>query len=110
MRITDFPFCCTGKVLVGFGESNTAQADWNGRAAERMSHDQKIDWITNELARYKRGGMAFISCTTNNQQKEINAVLKELGFRHSKWMSKKQHANTKVRIWWYCLEDFNEND
>ena len=93
-----FPHCCTGSVLVSFGESFTAEGGFFEQDVERLEAD-----ILNEIRYQKRYGSAFISATTNDEQIAVNKVLLRLGFSHSKWMSKELHPDTKVRLWWLAL-------
>ncbi len=103
MHITSFPFCCTAKILVGFENSSTAENDWNNPAPKTKEGLEK--YILKEIKYYKEKGKAFLCATTNNEQKDIHLVLLKLGFFHSTWMGKRQHNETKVRLWWYPLEE-----
>jgi hypothetical protein len=97
--VENFPCCCTARVLVDFGESEVSEG-----GAFRVSKNDMKEEIQREINYYKKQGIAFLSATTNNEQKTANKVLKELGFKCTKWMSKNIHPETKVRLWWLPLK------
>lgn len=94
----NFPNCCTMKILSDLG--GTAISDFGNK--DYSTEDIKIEL----LGRIKNDsrGMACFVVATNNEQKNANRALKELGFKHSKWMSKDNHPETKVRLWWYPIK------
>ena len=96
--VEDFPYCCTGNIICGLGESRVAEGGTYHLSKQELKH-----WIENTVASRKRAGEAFIAVTTNNEQRVANSVLLELGFSHSPWMTKERHPETKVRIWWKHL-------
>lgn len=91
-----FPFCCTGVILGGFGESGTAVVR-SGSSSNRTEEGIKAS-IFDAARRNTRD--AFICVTTNNEQTLLNKVLLDEGFSHSTWMTKRAHPNTRVRMWW----------
>jgi len=101
MNIVDFPHCCTAHIMVDFGESYTAEGG---------AHSIKSSEIIKKLKFFC--GMynyhALFVATTNNQQKTANKTLLKLGFSHSRWLSKKQHPNTKVRLWYISINKLNK--
>lgn len=96
--IRDFPYCCTGVVMARLGESVAADGGDFPQDIHRLEGA-----IIREIDNMRRSGLAFISVTTNSQQPTANEVLKRLGFKYSKWMSKKIHPETRVRLWWMAL-------
>jgi hypothetical protein len=94
----DFPYCCTAKILVNFGESCISEGDNFQVDADIVKAELK-----NQIYLEKISGKALVVATTNTQQKTANRVLKELGFSHSEWLQKEQHKNTKVRLWYLAL-------
>lgn len=104
MDIYPFPNCCTGAVAVNFGQTRTNGMDCIGSLPDYA--DIK-DELSDMLDDYKYDGFAFVSATTNNEQKIDNKVLKDLGFEYSAWMSKKAHPETKVRLWWKQLDKWD---
>lgn len=96
--IRNFPYCCTGVVIARFGESV---------AAEGGEFDQNevllCGFIYNKLDELRDLGYAFASCTTNDEQHTTNMMLTDIGFKHSKWMIKGMHPETRVRLWWLPL-------
>ena len=109
MVTTDFPYCCTAKILAGFGESDVAEG------GNRKYSEEKIEeYILERIDIYGTpgafSGLAALVVTTNSEQKTTNKVLRKLGFRHSQWMTKHQHPETKIRIWWYHLNSKRTGD
>ena len=96
MRSSEFPFCCTGSILGSFGENEHASGYYS---IERPLTAVHIRERIKQEALANRGH-AFICITSNDKQPVLNSVLRDMGFEHSKWMSKRQHPSTKVRIWW----------
>lgn len=100
MEIRNFPGCCTMKVAVGLGDTRTAEYNAYGSTDADDVEEELLELVEG----YKEAGMAVLTVTTNNQQKVANKVLKRMGFSHSKWCSKTQHPETRVRLWWLPLE------
>jgi hypothetical protein len=94
----DFPYCCTMKVLAGFGQSMVAEGGPVNRSEQEIR-----GFIEGEKA--ANANMAALVVTTNDEQTTVNKVLRELGFKGTKWMTKKQHSETKVKIWWLPLNE-----
>lgn len=90
---------CTVQVISGFGQEATANSrikpdsSWTETSLRRA--------IIGELKEHSRKAMV-VAYTTQNQ-KLANKVLKELGFQHTRWCSKEQHPETKLRMWWFPL-------
>lgn len=78
----DFPGCCTGVVV--------ASLENDPETLERELCIHAWDNIN----------LAFISCVTANYQKKAEKTLRKLGFKATKPMTKNQHPNTTVRLWW----------
>lgn len=97
MHESEFPMCCTAKVVCDFGGTRTSAGN-QGPTDE----DELRKWLRNKI-RYKSKGTVLVAMT-NSTQKVANKVLRELGFSHSKWMSKSQHRSTKLRLWWKQAE------
>lgn len=92
IKITSYDGCCNAYILYDFG-GTALSAGYRG--------DRDIGVMRVELARLIRDyGRKMLTAITNDDQKVANALLRELGFRHSPWMSKRQHPETKVRLWW----------
>jgi len=100
MRINSFPGCCTAVILSEFGESSVAEG-----GPKKITKEEVKEYIEKQMKVYKHVGHAMVVITTNNQQIITNSVLLELGFSKSRWMSKKQHPGTKVRLWHKALND-----
>lgn len=96
---TGFPLCCTAVVLKDFGESVVS-----GGTHKKPNKVKLKSEIAAKMEMYsKYGTTACITAITNSEQTVANEVLKELGFRHSPWMSKKAHPETKIRLWWLAV-------
>lgn len=100
----DFPSCCTGSILVGFGK--TATGDHVSQSASAMMTERSlVRDLIGHMRRAAQRGEAFITCTINSDQQLANSVLRKLGWRPSKWMTKRNHRNTQVRVWTWAVED-----
>lgn len=88
-----FPNCCTAYCIYNFGGTlTTAQDNYN------PTYDQLYREISDKIDENK--GRYVTLAMTNNSQKVANQVLRDLGFEHTKWMTKDQHPGTKIRFWW----------
>lgn len=99
MNITGFPNCCTAQVIFNLGSN---------MVPNMFSKDEIRTYIQGQLPLQKRYGYAVSVVMTMSQQTNANEVLEELGFKHSKWMTKTNHKNTQLRLWWYPLDEFKE--
>lgn len=95
MQTLEFPHCCTAKLIVDFGESSIAEGG-NGL----YSLEQIEEYLEKQLHSWYNKSLALFTVITNNEQKVANKALRNLGFNHSKWISKEIHPETKVRLWW----------
>lgn len=99
MHLIDFGGCCTAKILIGLGQTENAEY----MPESELSVEQIKSFIGRQLNNQRVYGMAVLTVTTNNEQVNANAALLECGFEHSIWMSKGQHPETKLRLWWFPL-------
>jgi len=93
MRIKQFPGCCTAKICHDFGGSYLSAGITSDISKEKIA-----DWLNKKIKEFK--GEQCLVIITNKDQEIANAVLLELGFKHSRWMSKKLHPESKIRLWW----------
>jgi hypothetical protein len=93
MQITDLVGCCNAHVVWDFGGTV-----WSAGKVDEITEDELTVEVQQIILR--EGHYKILIATTNNQQKEANAVLRKLGFSHSRWISKYQHPGTRIRIWW----------
>ena len=102
MIVREFPACCTGKVMVGFGQTETAEY-----GIRPDGNELPVEKIKAEIGRHLNlmTGKPFLSAVTNDQQVNANQALEECGFLSSDWMSKRQHSETKVKLWWFPIEN-----
>lgn len=101
MLVKDFPNCCTLSVIVGLGGSSDANVGRFQDYSERHLHDE----LESKEIRIANEGHSAAVVTTTTEQKAANKVLRERGYRHSAWMSKELHPETKLRIWWKPVEE-----
>lgn len=102
MNISGIDSCCTARILSGFGRAAAAMNPEEYDAAKRFPNTKEA--LLNELLSAKRTGNAVVIAFTNNKQHEGNKLLREVGFKRTKWMSKEQHPETKLRLWWFQLD------
>lgn len=100
MKVSDFPGCCTANVLSGFGNSETGMRTGDVPAGgytpeqfERMVQ-QKIDYYLGTM------GRAILTATLTDEQVKEAKVLKKLGFKHTRWIKKRAHRETRLRLYW----------
>jgi hypothetical protein len=102
MQITNFTNCCNAYILYNFGETELNQVE-NDRAYGRqidINVDVDKDMERQLLHNIQYYGDKLLTATTNNEQKTINKLLLKHNFKHTAWMSKRQHPETKLRLWW----------
>lgn len=99
MTTVDFPACCTAIIVRDFGESDAAEGGNQVYTPEKINN-----FLEAREKTHKAYGKAMVVATTNSEQKVANGVLLARGYKHSKWMSKPQHKNTKVRLWYKILQ------
>lgn len=102
MQLSAFTSCCTGHILSGMGY--TATGDWESQRhnAQRTDLQFALDVRDKQLTFSRH---AFITCAINSEQKQANRVLLKMGWKPSKWMSKLQHPQTKVRVFTWAVMD-----
>lgn len=103
MNIRQFTGCCTAKILTGLGGTITAEDEF--RPKTRATVEDIKSFIGTHVNNLRVKGDAVITATTNNEQTVANQALEELGFQSSGWMSKAQHPETKLKLWWLPLEN-----
>jgi hypothetical protein len=104
MQIKYFPNCCTAQVLVGFGQTETA--DWAIRPNNNELSVGKIKArLGQQLNQVKNLGHAVCTAITNDEQVNANQALEECGFLSSDWMTKENHPETKLKLWWFPVND-----
>ncbi|UMO76489.1 hypothetical protein DNAM_640 [Pseudomonas phage BroderSalsa] len=102
MQLSDFVSCCTGHILSGMGQTTTG--DWGSQRHNMERNDLQFA-IAVRQKQLTVTRHAFITCAINNEQKQANRVLLKMGWKPSKWMSKIQHHNTKVRVFTWAVMD-----
>jgi hypothetical protein len=102
MKIDTIASCCTAKILCGFG-ANVAALDPEDYGGNYIGESK--EQLLNALLKAKLNGNAVVIAFTNNKQHKGNKLLREVGFRKTKWMKKKQHPETKLRLWWMPLAE-----
>lgn len=97
--VTGFPFCCTAKVLHGFGGTPTAQSG-TGSLLTYKAYREQLASLEESNRRY---GYAVLVVTLNSDQKKADKVLLERGYIASPWMSKPNHPDKKLRLYYLPL-------
>jgi len=95
MNCVPFPHCCTAKIITDFGQSPVAAGGPHHQTVGTVE-----EFIKKQITSYYHSGLAMFVATTNSQQVAANKALRNLGFKSSPWISKTQHPETKVRLWW----------
>lgn len=98
MKTLEFPYCCTAKIIADFGESDIAEG-----GNYEVTYDSIKDGIIKKYKDWYNQNLAMFVIITNSEQITTNTVLEDLEFMCSDWMSKPQHANTQVKLWWKPL-------
>jgi len=93
MKRSEFPGCCTAFVCHDLGGTSLSSGHKGPVAKARIK-----EWL--KKTRQNLNGKACLVVMTNDDQQTANSVLLELGFKHSAWMSKKHHSESKIRLWW----------
>ncbi len=93
MKLSSFPGCCTARVLRDFGGTPLSSG-----CKGKIENKEIRGWLEDRIRRSK--GTNCLVVMTNSHQKNVNKILKELGFKHSDWMSKDQHPEAKIKLWW----------
>lgn len=100
MPSSEFPGCCTARVISGFGHCHTSIQGAEFTNAENLKK---------HLLHLRRNGYAVATAITTNTQTDGVKTLTEFGgWQSSEWMSKTQHPETKIKLWWYPLEQLGE--
>ena len=101
VKSRSFPYCCTAKVICNFGETHTSEGG---------SYHAEYERIKSEVERLMRNHLtgrfspdAILTAITNNEQKVANKVLRELGWKSTKFVSKQAHPETKIKLWYYYV-------
>jgi len=92
MKIDEFPMCCNAYILTDFGGTRITAGEKMERTTEQFITDLGT-WI-------QHYGHKCLTAFTNNEQTNVNAALEACGFECSDWMEKRQHPETKIRLWW----------
>ena len=93
MRLSEFPGCCTAFVAHDLGGTHLSEGKQGNIAKAKIKA-----WL--RATRKDLDGTACLVVMTNDDQQAANSVLLELEFKHSAWMSKEQHPESKIRLWW----------
>ena len=101
MQLIDFPVCCTAHIITGLGETPVAEGGFK-KITKTEILTKLRQWVENCEHH------AMFVATTNDQQTTANKVLRELHFKHSVWMEKEQHPETKVRLWFINIKELKE--
>ncbi len=101
MKIDSIPSCCTAKIFSYFETAAAVGAEHQYPGVD-IGHTKQD--LLRELLNLKQSGQAMAIAFTNDKQVNANAMLKEVGFKSTKWATKTQHANTRLKLWWMALD------
>jgi hypothetical protein len=106
MKIDSINSCCTAKILSCFeeGKGNYVEAVGNDGMYKGRSIGTTKQDLLKELLASKLSGYAMVIAFTNDKQVEANAMLREVGFKGTRYAKKGLHPNTKLKLWWMPLE------
>lgn len=99
----DFPGCCTGSVITGLGACSTQDYQARGTNPVNLTDLQFAEALRQQLNNQR--GSAFVSAVTTNEQEQANRVMLKMGWKKSKWLHKRQHSETQVRLWYWPIMD-----
>lgn len=112
MKPVLFPSCCSADILIGMGPSYTA--DYEARASYVKESDKGMaESFLNQMNYAKRIGNGSLVVMINSDQQQANRVLNKLkpfGWHCSKWMTKVKHRNTKLRLWYFKVDEYKSDD
>ena len=112
MKLELFPSCCSTNILIGMGPSDTA--DYEARASYVKSSDKGMaESFLKQMDYAIRIGNGSLVVMINSDQQQANRVLNKLkpfGWHCSKWMTKGKHRNTKLRLWYFKVDEYNPDD
>jgi len=92
-EIDDFPNCCTANIIYDLGGTTLSGLDSTATREGKLR-----TWLADVIKNTR--GQKLLVIVTNDSQKVANKVLRELGFRASRWMKKRQHPTSLIRLWW----------
>lgn len=100
MFMRDFPYCCTANILCEFSSNQLKPLE------TQYTVEAIRNYTIDSCLRLKNGGWALVVATTTDGQVNANKALEELGFKHTEWIEKTKHPESKVRMWWIELGTF----
>ena len=110
MQAVAFPQCCTANILIGMGRSHTAGYDAMLASGSNGTTDTEMAvQFIRHMDSAKRQGIATLVVTLNSDQAQANRVLesmRKLGWRSSNWMTKRNHKETQLRIWYFRVDQY----
>lgn len=102
----EFPSCCTAGILIGMGRSSVGNGESQIHSPTGWDSDLEV---AQELKRKMRTEQdlrhALLTAVVNSHQKQVLRVALKMGWKASKWMSKEQHPETKVKLIYWAVMD-----
>jgi hypothetical protein len=96
-----YPGCCTARIISGFGGTMTAEINRLATPSYDLLHKE----ISYQQRYLKGAGFAVVSATLNSDQKVADKVLRDLGWKYSRWITKRNHSDKKLRIYYKDLSE-----
>lgn len=102
MYLQQMPHCCTAKLAIAFDEMN-GQGQPGAAMSNTFPESRTVvlKWVREKIIKCKRDGEAILLFNTKHDQVMINEVLLLLGAKHTPWLTKTKHLETKLRTWWF---------
>lgn len=94
MKLVAYPGCCTARVMVGFGGTDTANYAY--RPEHKIYAKDVVQYVDVNLEYWERSGIAIIHAIINTQQTEASEGLLRSGFVRNTQASKNQHAEVDL--------------
>lgn len=110
MYITQFPGCCTGRVLYNFYEEECGQTSGQEFEPTAVLREELVlkamETFKEKLNFFKRQGLAIVFACTTDKQTNTEEALTRLGFYTSDPIEKRTHSTTKVTGWFMPLNEW----
>lgn len=105
IRDSEFPLCCKARILSGFPQGDRVMYIDDADEEDIRRSVQKF------MDRYWKNGYAMLIATLREEQTTTARVLKELGWRSTGWMDKRNQEKhlykmSKISLWYCQFDEF----
>lgn len=102
----EFPSCCTAGILIGMGRSSVGDGASQLHSPTGLDSDLEVaQELKRKMCAERDHHHALLTAVVNSHQKQVLRVALKMGWKASKWMSKEQHSDTKVKIIYWAVMD-----